>query len=179
MTLNTYRSNCKRLRVVWMMILCCDIMTVIAREGRWFNQLSKQNSIADNSTGVIFVGPFNSLLLAICFALCSFCVSFICLLANDSASFTLLILAFGLLARFRLLTGFTGGIVADFTPNPQPIPSVAVFVKFRKRLNLLAVRAAFGYDCLRHILNLPKIMFRAIGGLRPVCGSFYCIGGAQ
>ncbi len=64
-------------------------------------------------------------------------------------------------------------IMTSFAISCKSVFLTSVFVKFRRGFDLLAFRAAFQYDCLRHILTSFKSMFKAVCGLRPADGLFY------
>jgi hypothetical protein len=82
-----------------------------------------------------------------------------------------------LFAGWRLLIGFIGGNMAGFTATPQAIRIFSMFMKLGNRFELLAFRASFCLNCVRHILSFAKSMFKAVCGLRPADGLFYCSNG--
>lgn len=80
------------------------------------------------------------------FAFRCFLIFLICFTMNSFAFFALSITFVGGFAFFRLLISF----FARFAIALKPISLCSVFVKLRKRFNLVAFRASFRYDLFSH-----------------------------
>lgn len=62
-----------------------------------------------------------------------------------------------------------------FALRPKTILIVSLFTKVRNWFNFLAPGACFGLNWLRHSFTFNNVMFKAVRGLRPTGGLYYCI----
>ena len=138
MTFNTDRHNIKpvfRLITFIVLVLLGWFRTAMAEFGIGTGQFTNGNSIIDSTMS------FNSLRMA----------SFETFLID----FVFLTLSMALMSGFAF---FALGILqpTSFTLIPMSIFIIMFLVKFSKRFDLLAFRATFAYDLLRHNLLLTR-----------------------
>jgi len=180
MAFSTNWNNIKPIfrKVTPMMILLCWMVSIMTKQGIRTRKLTNSDSliysfdgfhlirIAGKKTFCCFsVHSFAFLALVIslisCFALFALFITFYCCLLRCFAFFSFLIF-------FNIFQE------ANFALIMQSIFSTSILVKFRNRFDLLAFRATFCLNCLRHYFLLyRKFCLEPVAVHTTAVGSFY------
>ena len=133
-----------------MMVVFCLGWAVMALQRFSFGQNSFCYGMSNGGLCFDFFGA--NILVPFCVSGVS-CLAFFALvviLLGDFTLFALLITFLQIFVLCGLAVFITSFVMTRFTLTTIAVPCSCICIKFRKRFNLLAFRAAFGYDCLRH-----------------------------
>lgn len=150
------------------------LAALITFERSWAGEFARNNRIVDRSIGlaplwifaIVSALDFFALFALAIFAIIFFIFFRFCVFENSPAV--------DILAGLCLGVDSICGIYTILTPTPKTVRVATLFVKLRHAFCLLAFRAGLCLNCLRHSFTSVKVMFKAVCGLRPADGLFYC-----